>query len=315
MEEASPEHILQFVLSEKLGESTVGEVYQAWDTTMERIVALRLIPSELNSNRTFRTQCLSTLRGVAGIAHPNIGGVFGATEENEKLVVVLEYIPCTTLKEILSSGSFDNAKFLNIAIPIVRGLNHAHERGIVHGNLRPSNIVIAEDGVVKLMDFGLSLHLVEQDISSIETDLRAVRYRSIEHILGRDITPLSDLFSVGAIFWELLSGKSAFAGNSAQEIEDAILQSQLDFTQLRTEYNLPGDTILMLKNLLAKNPEDRFSSTSELLITLEEMQSFEEGNSTRQFFQVRPSTPRQYLLLSLLAVLMVIFWLVITTVD
>ena len=315
MDQSLPSQILQYALAEKLGENRVGEIYQAWDSTMERIVVLRLVPAELSSNRVFRTQCLSTLRTMAGMAHANIGGVFSATEVDGKLVIVLEYIPGTTLKEMIASGPLDNVEFLRIAIPIIRGLKYAHEHGIVHGNIRPSNIIIAEDGVVKLMDFGLSLHIVEESLSSIDTDLRVVRYRSVEHVLNSDITPTSDIFSIGAVFWELLTSKPAFVGNSVQEIEDAILNGRLDFNLLYTKYKLPGDTVLLLEKLLTRKPDDRFSSTNELLVTLEAMQSFEEGNATRTFFHVKPSTPRQYLLLSLLAVLMVILWLVLTTVG
>ncbi|MBU8933237.1 MAG: serine/threonine protein kinase [candidate division Zixibacteria bacterium] len=313
MDQQSPLQILQYALTEKLGERSVGEVYQAWDTALERVVALRLIPAELNRDRLFRAQCLSTLRGLANISHPNLCGMYGATEAGGKLVVVLDYVPGRNLKSLIASGPLDNAAFLKIAVAMIRGLVYAHEHGIVHGNIRPSNVVATKDGIIKLMDFGLSLHAVSSDEISASADLDAIRYRSPEHIVDQDLTPMSDLFSIGAIFWELLTGQMLFSGNSARAIEDAILRTQPDFNQLRSEFNLPGDTVLLLEKLLAKIPEDRFLSTRQLLVTLEEMQSFDEGYATREFFQVRPSTPRQYLVLSVLAALMIVLWLVVTT--
>jgi len=313
MDNTPQKQILHYTLVEKLGEGRTGSVYQAWDNNMERIIAMRFIPDELLENRTFHDQCLSTLKALVGLTHLNIGCVYDVFTIEDRLVETMEYISGQTLRERIRKGPTDNETFLMLAIQIARGLNYAHSQHITHGNIRTSNIIMTEEGVVKLVDFGLSCHVIEdEDSSPIIYD--EIRFRSPEHVTGNEITSFSDLFSLGAVFWELVTGKPAFNGDSQHAVEEAILHEQLDFDKLYTDNKLPGDMVLLLEKLLAKDPKERFRDSAQLLVTLEAIQLFEKESRTREFFQVTPSTPRQYLMLSILTALLIIFWLVITTV-
>ncbi|MFH2049640.1 MAG: serine/threonine-protein kinase [bacterium] len=315
MDDSSTVMMHQYALSDLMGSSETGKVYKAWDTTMERVVALRVIPQELSENKIFRSRLMPALRLLSHLGHQNIGVVFGASRVDHKLIVMSEFITGKPLTELITEKPLGVKPFLDLAIQITEGLNHAHLNRVMHGNLRPSNIFITEDNNIKLVDFGLSLHSIKNDSSDLETSLRKAAYQSPEHITGEEITPLCDLFSLGSIFWELLTGKQLFVGDSVRAVEDAVLKFQPDFKMLQKEYFLEGDIILLLKKLLAKEPPDRFQSTNELLITLKAMRTFEVEDRTREFFQVKPQTPRQYMMLSILAALMIIFWLVITTVQ
>ncbi len=315
MDENSKQMLHQYALSDLVGSSESGEVYKAWDTTMERVCAVRIILPELSNNKIFRAQLLPALRLLSHMGHKNIGVVFGASRYDHKMIVISEFIPGKPLNEIYSKRPIGVKVFLNLAIQITEGLNHAHLNRVMHGNLRPSNILITEANIVKLVDFGLSTHAVEDVSSDLETELRIKAYQSPEHITGEDINPLCDLFCLGSIFYELLTGMQLFTGDSTRAVEDAVLKHQPDYKKLKEEYLLEGDIILLLKKLLGKNPSDRFQSTNELLVTLKAMRSFEVESRTMEFFQVKPQTPRQYMLLSVLAALMIILWMVITTVK
>ena len=315
MDENSGEMLHQYALSNLIGSSETGKVYKAWDTAMERVVALRVLPEKLSNDKIFRSQLLPVLRSLSHTGHKNIGVIFGASRVNHKMIVMSEFIPGKPLREIINEKPMGVKSFLDLAIQIVEGLNHANQNLVIHGNLRPSNIFITDENIVKLVDFGMSMHPIDDDSSDLEDKLRKAAYQSPEHISSDDITPSCDLFSLGSIFWELLTGKQLFNGDSVRAVEDAVLKFQPNYKKLKKEYFLEGDIILLLKKLLAKKSSERFQSSNVLLKTLRGMRSFEIESRTMEFLQVKPNTPRQYLLLSILAALMIIFWLVITTVK
>ena len=149
------------------------------------------------------------------------------------------------------------------------------------------------------------------DVPPVET----VRYRSPEHVTGEELGQSSDLFSAGTILYECLAGAPAFGGLSVRVIEEGILKEEPDYRRLQPDRKTPGDVVLVLEKLLAKKAQERFSSTAELLVTLTEIVSFEKASPLREFFEVAPRSPRQYLMISLLAALLIIFWLVVTTVN
>ena len=296
-----PKQILQYAILEELGHGPAGQMLKAWDTGLERIVSLKLLKPELMECRAFKARCLSTRRGLSEIAHPNI--------------IVEEYIDGIFLDERIVRGPMDVDIFLKIATQIAAGLNHAHANLIIHGNLKPTNVIVQPDGHVKLIDFGLSTFPWEKENGEVPHSIKDARYRSPEEISSGEITALSDLFSLGAIFFELLSGKPAFTGANPREVQKQIQIRQIDpdLMPTRAQKRLPGDSILMVNKLLAHWPNERFNSTAELLITLEEMKSFEEGSKSRTFLPIWLDAPRMYLMTSVLVALLVVLWLVLTT--
>ncbi len=315
MEKTLPKQILQYAIIEELGHGPAGQILKAWDTGLERIVCLKLIRPELMECRGFKARCLSTRRGLSEIAHPNIGNIFGMHQTDGQYIIVEEYIDGMFLDEQIARGPMEINAFLNTATQIAAGLDQAHSKLIIHGNLKPTNIIIQPDGHVKIVDFGLSTLPWEREHSEVPHSIKDARYRSPEEISSGEVSPLSDLFSLGAIFFELLSGEPAFKGPNPREIQKQIQSRQTDpdLMPTRAQKRLPGDCILMVNKLLAHWPNERFKNTTQLMITLEEMKSFEEGTTSRTFLPVWLDAPRMYLMISVLVALLVVLWLVLTT--
>lgn len=315
MEQTLPYQILHYVLAERIAESRTGDVYKAWDSVLERFVAVKRINPELMTNTAYRAQVLSTLRELADTDHPNICSLYGVHKVDAAYVVAMELVEGESLRDRLRRGPLELEEFYRVATGIAAALNHAHLRGIVHGNLTPNNILIREDGELRVMDFGYCTLVIEREQPDAVKPVETVRYRSPEHVTGEELGQSADLFSVGAILYECLAGAPAFGGLSATVIEEGILREEPDFRRLQPDRKTPGDIVLVLKKLLAKKPSERFMSTAELVVTLTEIVSFEKASPVREFFEVAPRSPRQYLMISLLAALLIIFWLVITTVN
>ena len=316
MEQTAPEQILHYVTAEKIGEGRTGTVFKTWDTVLERFVALKILRPELMAIRSFRAQVLSTLRALSDSDHPNIATLYGVHKlDDGRYVVASELTEGNSLRGLIRRGPIDNETFLEIARPVVSALRFAHDRHILHGNIRPSNIVMREDGSVRLLDFGMSTLVVEREVRNYPADTEIIRYRAPEQITGEELTPLADLFALGAVFYEALAGAPAFPGTHRETVEEKILHEQPDFNRLQPDQRTPGDTILVLEKLLGKDTEDRFSGTGQVEITLREIDTFEKTERSRRTFAVKPEGSRGYLMISLLAALLVIFWLVITTVG
>ena len=312
MDDGYKQRLLHYTIVEKLGEGGSGQVYKAWDTEQQRMVALKLLKPQLTETVAFRAHYLTAVNRLSGCRHPNICSVFGIHQVDESHLIVTEYLEGATLRELIKRGPLDNHTFLNIAAQIADGLKYAHERLVTHGNIKPSNVMVTDDGQVKIMDFGLACFHDTDEAKGVEPSLEELSYLAPEQITSEPVTQPADFFSLGTLFYELLTGRRPFAGNTRETVENSILHDKPDFQALRAK-NIPGDTILMIEKLLAKNPVERFSSADELSITLQAMRSFERESATREFLRVKPQTPRQYLFISLLAFLLVVLWYVVTT--
>jgi serine/threonine-protein kinase len=310
-----PKQILHYVPAEKIGSGITGDVYKAWDSVLERFVALKLLNPELMEHTAYRAQVLGTLRALADTSHPHICSLYGVHKADDRYVVAMELIEGHTLRELLREGPWTGDRFLDLAVKAAGALNHAHSRCILHGNVTPANIAYCDGGDLRVLDFGFSTLPIERDNPDYTVSAETVRYRSPEQITGEEVTPLSDLFSLGAVLYEVLTGSPAFSGTDRRWIEDAILEQEPSYTSLLPDARTSGAIVLVLEKLLAKKPDERFTHAGELQITLTEVISFGKRKPVREFFDVKPTTSRQYLMLSFLAALLIIFWLVITTVP
>ncbi len=306
------QHLLHYEILAEMGEGDCGKVYKAWDTTHERLVALKEIKKEFTDVTAFRAHFLPTVQTLKHCNHPAVCRVYDIHQREEGYLLVTEFVEGISILEFIRRRPGELSVFLNLAVSIAEGLRYAHDNLVTHGNLKPSNILVTQNGKVKLTDFGLSTYPEGNEGSGIPPSMQSLAYVAPEQIGSKPVTQLVDMFSLGVIFYELLSGKLPFTGDTPRELLDAILHESPDYGLLR-EKGIPGDVILVVEKLLAKKAADRFSSAEELLITLQAVRSFERESAVREFLQVKPKTPRHYLLLSLLAVLLVIFWYVVTT--
>src|ERR1700682_6507637 len=252
-----------------LGAGGMGEVYRARDSRLRRDVAIKVLPHALSLDadrmRRFEQEALAT----AALNHPNILAVFDIGTSEGSPYVVSELLEGETLRERLRSGAIAVRKTLDYAMQIAHGLAAAHEKGIVHRDLKPDNLFVTKDGRVKILDFGLA-KLTQPDSGS-QTSMATVThgapegteagvvmgtagYMSPEQVRGSPVDPRSDIFSFGAILYEMLSGKRAFHGDTPADTMSAILRE--DPPELaETNRNVSPALERIVHHCLEKNPE------------------------------------------------------------
>jgi hypothetical protein len=264
-----------------LGAGGMGEVYRARDTRLKREVAIKVLPAAFSLDgdrlRRFEQEALAT----AALNHPNILAVFDIGTHEGAPYVVSELLEGETLRERLRGGAIVVRKTLDYALQIAHGLAAAHEKGIIHRDLKPENLFLTKDGRVKILDFGLA-KLTQPDSgaqTSLPTQTQATEagvvmgtagYMSPEQVRGTAVDPRSDIFSFGAILYEMLSGKRAFHGETAADTMSAILREEPPELS-ETNRNVSPALERMVQHCLEKNPEQRFHSASDIAFDLEHL--------------------------------------------
>src|SRR5271168_1027454 len=264
-----------------LGAGGMGEVYRARDSRLKREVAIKVLPQALSLDadrlRRFEQEALAT----AALNHPNILAVFDIGTSDGSPYVVSELLEGETLRERLRSGPIAVRKTLDYALQIAHGLAAAHEKGIIHRDLKPENLFLTKDGRVKILDFGLA-KLTQADSgsqTSMPTLTHATEagvvmgtagYMSPEQVRGVAVDARSDIFSFGAILYEMLSGKRAFHGETAADTMSAILREEPPELN-ETNRNVSPALERMVQHCLEKNPEQRFHSASDIAFDLEHL--------------------------------------------
>jgi len=266
-----------------VGAGGMGEVYRARDPRLTREVAIKVLPATFSSDPERLRRFEQEARAAGVLNHPNITAVHDLGTHEGSPYVVQELLEGETLRSVLASGSLSPRKATDYAIQIVRGLAAAHEKGIVHRDLKPENVFVLNDGRVKILDFGLA-KLTQSDgavsnATNLPTETRATEpgvvlgtlgYMSPEQVRGKPADARSDIFSFGAILYEMLSGKRAFHGDSAADTMSAILKEDPPEISL-TNQNVPAGLDRIVRHCLEKNPEQRFRSAHDLAFDLESL--------------------------------------------
>ena len=274
-----------------LGAGGMGEVYRARDSRLRRDVAIKVLPRELSLDadrmRRFEQEALAT----AALNHPNILAVFDIGTSEGSPYVVSELLEGETLRERLRSGALPTRKALDYALQIAHGLAAAHEKGIIHRDLKPDNLFVTKDGRLKILDFGLakltqpdtSAHTSMATVTHAATEAGLVMgtagYMSPEQVRGMALDPRSDIFSFGAILYEMLSGKRAFHGETPADTMSAILKEE-PAELSETNRSISPALERIVHHCLEKNPESRFHSASDIGFDLEHMSAL-SGSSAR----------------------------------
>src|ERR1022692_1121883 len=219
-----------------LGAGGMGEVYRARDESLGREVAIKVLPKELASDHDRLRRFEREARAAAALNHPNILAVYGfSTAEDLAPYLITELLQGQTLRERLEQGEIPVRKAVEFALQTARGLAAAHDHGIVHRDLKPENLFLTRDGIVKILDFGLA-KLVDPganepqvsaatiSVTELGVVLGTVGYMSPEQVRGQPVDHRTDIFSLGAILYEMLSGKRAFQRNTSADTMSAILK-------------------------------------------------------------------------------------------
>jgi TolB-like protein/lipoprotein NlpI/predicted Ser/Thr protein kinase len=280
----------------------MGEVYRAKDPRLGREVAIKVLPASFSRDPDRLRRFEQEARAAGVLNHPNILAIYDIGTHDGSPYVVSELLEGETLRSRLAGGAFTPRKAISHALQISHGLAAAHEKGIVHRDLKPENIFVTKDGRVKILDFGLA-KLVEKEESSQITNLPTagtepgvvlgtVGYMSPEQARGRPADPRSDIFSFGAILYEMLSGNRAFGGDSAADTMGAILMKEPpELSQTNREIS-PG-LERVVRHCLEKDPEQRFHSAHDLAFDLEALSDVSTPVSGAQAIRPKPAWRRR----------------------
>ena len=263
-----------------LGAGGMGEVYRARDTRLKREVAIKVLPASLSADADRLRRFEQEARAAGILNHPNVTTVLDIGEHEGAPYVVQELLEGETLRQALAGGRLSPRRAIEYAIQIAHGLAAAHEKGILHRDLKPENVFITRDGRVKILDFGLA-KLTHAEESSQATNLPTATagtepgivlgtlgYMSPEQVRGKPADARSDIFSFGAILYEMLSGQRAFKGDSAADTMSAILKEDPPDLSVTNQNVSPG-LERIVRHCLEKNPEQRFQSARDLAFDLD----------------------------------------------
>lgn len=275
--------IQQYAVLEKIGAGGMGVVFLARDTRLNRLVALKLLPRERVYDPERRRQFAKEARAASALNHPNIVTVHDIVEDGGQIAIVMEHVAGRPLSQLIRAGGMPLGEALDYAIQIASGLAAAHAAGIVHRDIKPGNILVTGDGRIKILDFGLakvSLPAGEVDDPTVTGRIAGtVAYMSPEQAHGLTIDSRSDIFSFGALLYEMVSGRRAFQRNSSASTLAAVVEGSPDPLG-ELESKLPPDFQKLLWRCLRKDPALRWQNTGDLLIALREIREGLSPNSS-----------------------------------
>ena len=261
-----------------LGAGGMGEVYRARDTRLDRMVALKILPETFSSDSDRLRRFQDEARILSTLNHPNVLAIYDVGEQDGTRYLVSEFLEGQTLREKLVAGALSRWRIVEYALETARGLAAAHEKGIVHRDLKPDNIFITQDDRVKILDFGLAKQAMGQRAedgatmtsppTTPGTVMGTAGYMSPEQVRGLALDHRSDIFSFGAVLYEMASGKRAFRGESSVETMNAILKEDVPEISVSGTQVSPG-LERIVRRCLEKKPERRFQSASDLAFALE----------------------------------------------
>ncbi len=260
--------IAHYKILEKLGEGGMGVVYKAEDTKLRRSVALKFLPRHALDSEEYRARFLLEAQAAAALDHPNICTVFGIDEVDGQLFIAMAYVDGESLKAKIKSGKLTLVEAVQLAIHAARGLAEAHEKGIVHRDVKSANILVTAKGQAKITDFGLALLLERTQITKVGATMGTVAYMSPEQARGERVDHRSDIWSLGVVLYEMATGQLPFRGDREPAVVHSILHSE-PATTTSAGAKMTRDLDRILRRALAKSPADRYARVEEMLEELE----------------------------------------------
>jgi non-specific serine/threonine protein kinase len=262
--------IFHYQIVKKLGEGGMGEVYLADDLKLERKVAIKFLPESLTKNRDNVERFEREAKAVAALNHPNIITIYDVLEADSRaesgrqLGIVMEYVDGKSLREVLNEYKLGIDKIADIIGQISAGLQQAHQAGIVHRDIKPENIFVGRDGRVRILDFGLVKLKGVSKLTKESSTLGTIHYMSPEQTRGETVDHRSDIWSLGVILYEMLSGQIPFKGDYDQAVMYAIINEKPQpLTEIAS--NVPDELERIVNRALAKDQQDRYQQVDDVL--------------------------------------------------
>jgi non-specific serine/threonine protein kinase len=287
--------VLHYRIGERLGGGGMGEVYLAEDTRLGRQVALKFLPASYQYDSDRRERFFREARTASALRSPYIAAIYDIGEYEGASFIVMEYVEGQLLSAKLDRGPLAVCEAIDVAMQIADALDEAHSLGIIHRDIKSSNLIITERGLVKVLDFGLA-KIVAHAASGVETEsqnsgptarlgqetvtgvvLGTVSYMSPEQALGRSIDSRSDIFSLGVVTYEMLTGRLPFTGDSLTEVIDKIINQEPPAIA-RFNYSVPHELERIIRKTLEKDPDYRYQAVREMYIDLRNLRRDLESN-------------------------------------
>jgi Tol biopolymer transport system component len=288
--------LLHYRVVEKIGEGGMGAVWKATDSTLDRDVAIKVLPADFASDAERLARFEREAKVLASLNHPHIGAIYGFHEADGVRFLAMELVPGEDLAERLKRGSVPFSEAADLARQIAEALEYAHERGIVHRDLKPANIKITPDGTVKVLDFGLAKAVVGDPAASGPTTtptilptmtsagtqtgmiLGSAAYMSPEQAKGHPVDTRADIWAFGVVLLEMITGEPTFKGETVSELLAAVLRDTPDLDRLPQA--IPRNIRRLIDRCLRKDPRERLRHIGDARIELQELQETQEAQAS-----------------------------------
>lgn len=254
----------RYLIVRSIGEGGMANVYLAHDTILDRDVAIKILRGDLSNDEKFVRRFQREALAASSLSHPNIVEMYDVGEDNGIYYIVMEYVEGKTVKQLVKKrGSLTLSEALDIMLQLTDGISHAHDSYIIHRDLKPQNILIQDDGQIKITDFGIAMALNSTQLTQTNSVMGSVHYLPPEQALGKGATIRSDIYSMGILFYELLTGKLPFKGENAVEIAMKQIKEPLPSVRKQNEA-IPQSIENIILKATAKNPKNRYHDAKEM---------------------------------------------------
>jgi len=261
--------VSHYRILEKLGEGGMGIVYKARDTKLKRTVALKFLPPELTRDKEAKERFIHEAQAASALQHNNVSTIHEIDETDDgRLYICMDYYDGETLRERIQSGTIQFEEIVKIAIQIAQGIQEAHAKGIIHRDIKSANIIITSHGQVKIMDFGLAKLTGKAGPTKTGMTPGTIAYMSPEQTRGEVVDGRTDIWSLGIVLYEMITGQLPFKGDYEQAVIYSILNENPEpIGQFR--HHVPADLVMIIEKCLEKKKDDRYQTADEVLDELE----------------------------------------------
>ncbi len=291
----------RYEIQEVIGVGGMAVVYKAYDNIDDRIVAVKILKDEFLANEEFRRRFKNESKAISLLSHPNIVKVFNVNYGDRLQYIVMEYVEGITLKEYIEQqGKLGIKETVHFTMQILRALQHAHDKGIIHRDIKPQNILLLSNGTIKISDFGIARFSYSDTKTMTDSAIGSVHYISPEQARGNSIDERTDIYSVGVVMYEMLTGTLPFTSDNSVSV--ALMQLQNDAKSIREiNPNIPVGLEQIVKRAMEKDTKSRYQTASEMLLDIEEFkrnpnirfqQNYFVDSSPTKFATNPPSVPQ-----------------------